>query len=101
MYGNYEYGVIPYGDAITSILIAISRNEIAFIFVSNGKTFEFISPRQSNIFLSEQISRDLATAQKKFNEFISARQQPIFVSEKKQNAFISARKNRLFISPKE
>jgi len=76
MYGNFEYGSLIYGDASISILVVISRDEIAFIFVSEGKTFKFISPRQSNIFLSD-------------------------TSEKKQFSFVSERKNHLFRSQKE
>ena len=101
MYGTFEYGSIPYGDAVTSILIVITRDEISFIFVSGGKTFEFISPRKKGLFLSEQISRDIVTAKKGFNEFASELRRTTFISEKKQFYFISKRKSLLFSSPKE
>ncbi len=98
MYGNFEYGSIPYGDTVTSIIIVIDKKSIKITFISDKKVFEFISERKQKMFISEKKQQDLATAQSRFNDFVSERKQKMFISEKKQQTFISERKTNIFKS---
>lgn len=75
MYGNFEYGSIPYGDLSTLVaVIVINRGNIETIFMSNKSVSLFIS-------------------EKKVLEF---------TSEKKQNVFITldSVRSQLFVSRK-
>ena len=56
MYGNFEYGTVPYGDTGASpviIIIVVTRNNIELLFLSNVKPNQFISQRKKSIFISE------------------------------------------------
>ena len=74
MYGNFEYGSIPYGDA-TSAIILITRAGIEVIFISALKQSTFISSEPS------------------ITIFISATKTNKFASERKTSLFHSLRKN--------
>lgn len=66
MYGNYEYGSIPYGDSysVTVTVIIISKGSIDALFISGKKVFLSIAPykdtgpftseRKTSTFLSQE-----------------------------------------------
>lgn len=52
MYGNFEYGSISYGDAVTSVIIVVSKNEISAIFISELQPNKFASVLRMKTFIS-------------------------------------------------
>lgn len=73
MYGNYEYGSVPYGDIATIVIIIIDERSLEIIFFSDRKIYNFISPEKENLFTSN--SRE--------SVFLSNKRISTFISEKK------------------
>ncbi len=74
MYGNFEYGTIPYGDA-AYVIISITKSGIEVVFIAALKQSVFISRELSITFISAA----------KIHEFIAERKASTFSSLKQRD----------------
>lgn len=71
MYGNYEYGTIPYGDSYVTIVVIINVGDIEVIFMADRKDRYFVSQNKTRSFISLDPPRTTFFAKKKDYTFTS------------------------------
>jgi len=82
MYGNLEYGILPYGDAVRwSTVIVVDKRDIEVIFMSLKKTSVFKSIDVQSFFFNAPYKTDLFIASDKLSAFMSLSKINIFKSE--------------------
>lgn len=81
MYGNYEYGSVPYGDVSTIVIIPISEASIEILFISGRKIFSFLSERKDTFFTSYDLRTTIFNSSFKETPFISLKKISTFKSE--------------------
>jgi hypothetical protein len=85
MYGNYEYGVVTYGDSysITTTVIIITPGQIDVIFTACRRSLSFLSQDKIDLFFSLDPNETTFIAKKKETEFISINKKNSFISSDK------------------
>lgn len=84
MYGNYEYGSVPYGDSyVTVTVVIITKNNLDVIFMADRRGLFFLSQDKIALFVTSDPHTTTFIASKKDIAFLSPKRQATFISDDK------------------
>ena len=84
MYGNFEYGSIPYGDSyLVTRVVIITPGNIDVIFTVCRRTLSFLSQDKTDLFFSVDPHTTTFVAKKRETSFLSSGKKSSFISNDK------------------